>query len=234
MWAIRQIYDLQLLDWDIQKREEDLAGILETLADDSERVSAGRRLDALQQKLDDLVEPRRRSESAIQQAEQRLSEIERRMYSGFVTNPRELEAFQEEQATLNRNRSAEEDSLLDYMVEMEETQSLRDEARVAFEQIDGERNRLVAELGARRKELESELPELHRERQAVSSEQPQSILAIYETVRRSRGGQGVALMDNRGLCGGCRLTVTSAEMQRVRASREIVQCGSCSRILVFG
>ena len=234
MWAIRQIYDLQLLDWDIQKREEDLAGMLETLADDSERVSAGRRLDALQQKLDDLVEPRRRSESAIQQAEQRLSEIERRMYSGFVTNPRELEAFQEEQATLNRNRSAEEDSLLDYMVEMEETQSLRDEARVAFEQIDGERNRLVAELGARRKELESELPELHRERQAVSSEQPQSILAIYETVRRSRGGQGVALMDNRGLCGGCRLTVTSAEMQRVRASREIVQCGSCSRILVFG
>ena len=234
MWAIRQIYDLQLLDWDIQKREEDLAGILETLADDSERVSAGRRLDALQQKLDDLVEPRSRSESAIQQAEQRLSEIERRMYSGFVTNPRELEAFQEEQATLNRNRSAEEDSLLDYMVEMEETQSLRDEARVAFEQIDGERNRLVAELGARRKELESELPELHRERQAVSSEQPQSILAIYETVRRSRGGQGVALMDNRGLCGGCRLTVTSAEMQRVRASREIVQCGSCSRILVFG
>jgi predicted nucleic acid-binding Zn-ribbon protein len=234
MWAIRQIYDLQLLDWDIQKREEDLAGILETLADDSERVSAGRRLDALQQKLDDLVEPRSRSESAIQQAEQRLSEIERRMYSGFVTNPRELEAFQEEQATLNRNRSAEEDSLLDYMVEMEETQSLRDEARVAFEQIDGERNRLVAELGALRKELESELPELHRERQAVSSEQPQSILAIYETVRRSRGGQGVALMDNRGLCGGCRLTVTSAEMQRVRASREIVQCGSCSRILVFG
>ena len=234
MWAIRQIYDLQLLDWDIQKREEDLAGILETLADDSERVSAGRRLDALQQKLDDLVEPRRRSESAIQQAEQRLSEIERRMYSGFVTNPRELEAFQEEQATLNRNRSAEEDRLLEYMVEMEETQSLRDEARVAFEQIDGERNRLVAELGARRKELESELPELHRERQAVSSEQPQLILAIYETVRRSRGGQGVALMDNRGLCGGCRLTVTSAEMQRVRASREIVQCGSCSRILVFG
>ncbi len=234
MWAIRQIYDLQLLDWDIQKREEDLAGILETLADDSERVSAGRRLDALQQKLDDLVEPRSRSESAIQQAEQRLSEIERRMYSGFVTNPRELEAFQEEQATLNRNRSAEEDSLLDYMVEMEETQSLRDEARVAFEQIDGERNRLVAELGALRKELESELPELHRERQVVSSEQPQSILAIYETVRRSRGGQGVALMDNRGLCGGCRLTVTSAEMQRVRASREIVQCGSCSRILVFG
>ena len=68
MWAIRQIYDLQLLDWDIQKREEDLAGILETLADDSERVSAGRRLDALQQKLDDLVEPRSRSESAIQQA----------------------------------------------------------------------------------------------------------------------------------------------------------------------
>ena len=234
MWSIRQIYDLQLLDWNIQKREEELARVLEMLADDSERLSARRRLDSLQRKLDGLAGPRRTSERAIQQAEQRLSEIERRMYSGFVTNPRELEASQEEQATLNMNRSTEEDRLLEYMVEMEETQSMRDEARVAYEQIDGERNKQVVELEARRKELESELPELHRERQALSSEYPRPILAVYESVRRSRGGQGAALMDSRGLCGGCRLTVTSAEMQRVKASREIVQCGSCSRLLVFG
>ena len=234
MWSIRQIYDLQLLDWDIQKREEELSVIQATLADNSQRLTAKGRLDSLQQKLDGLAGPRRRSESAIQQAEQRLSEIERRMYSGLVTNPRELEAFQEEQATLNRNRSDEEDKLLEYMVEMEETQVLRDEASVAYEQTDGERNKQVAELGARRTELESELPELHGERHTVSSECPRQILAVYESVRRSRGGQGAALMDSRGLCGGCRLTVTSAEMQRVRASREIVRCGSCSRILVFG
>ena len=234
MWSIRQIYDLQLLDWDIQKREEELSEVLATLADDSQRLSAKVRLDSLQKNLDDLAGPRRRSESAIQQAEQRLSEIERRMYSGFVTNPRELEAFQEEQATLNRNRSDEEDRLLEYMVDMEETEVLRDEARAAFEQIDGQRSKQVAELGTRRTELESELPELHRERHTMSSEYPRQILAVYESVRRSRGGQGAALMDSRGLCGGCRLTVTSAEMQRVRASREIVQCGSCSRILVFG
>ena len=234
MWSIRQIYDLQLLDWDIQKREEELSEVLATLADDSQRLSAKVRLDSLQKKLDDLAGPRRRSESAIQQAEQRLTEIERRMYSGFVTNPRELEAFQEEQATLNRNRSDEEDRLLEYMVDMEETEVLRDEARAAFEQIDGQRSKQVAELGTRRTELESELPELHTERHTMSSEYPRQILAVYESVRRSRGGQGAALMDSRGLCGGCRLTVTSAEMQRVRASREIVQCGSCSRILVFG
>ena len=147
MWSIRQIYDLQLLDWDIQKREEELSEVLATLADDSQRLSAKVRLDSLQKNLDDLAGPRRRSESAIQQAEQRLSEIERRMYSGFVTNPRELEAFQEEQATLNRNRSDEEDRLLEYMVDMEETQVLRDEASEPFEQIDGQRNRQVAELG---------------------------------------------------------------------------------------
>ncbi len=234
MWSIRQIYDLQLLDWEIQKREEELAVILETLADDSERLSARRRLELLQKKLDDLAAPRRSAERAIQQAEERLSEIERRMYSGLVTNPREFEAFQEEQATLTRNRSDEEDRLLEYMVEMEETQSSRDEAREAFERIDSQRNEQVVELGARRKELESELPELHAERQTLSSGYPQQVLAVYESVRRSRGGQGAALMDSRGLCGGCRLTVTSAEMQRVKSSREIVQCGSCSRILVFG
>ena len=74
------------------------------------------------------------------------------MYSGLVTNPREFEAFQEEQATLTRNRSDEEDRLLEYMVEMEETQVLRDEAEAAFERIDSQRKMQVAELGARRVE----------------------------------------------------------------------------------
>ena len=69
---------------------------------------------------------------------------------------------------------------------------MRDEASVAYEQTDGERNKQVAELGARRTELESELPELHGERHTVSSECPRQILAVLReraTFER-RAGRG--------------------------------------------
>ncbi len=234
MRSVKQLYDLQLLDWEIQKRKEELSRIRAILADDSRRQNAHRRLTALQRKLDGLGPPRRQAQSAIDQIEQRVANIDQRMYSGAVTNPRELEAYQDERAMLVRNQGVEEDRLLDLMVEAEDTQQSRDEAQEVFDKIHGERSAEVAELGARDEELASDLPALKQRRSAMATEFSPQVLAIYETVRRSRGGQGAALLDQRGLCQGCRLVVPLTESQRVRNSEDIVQCGSCARILIYG
>ena len=234
MRSVRQLYDLQLLDWDIQNLEEELSDVRAKLADDTARMSARRRLDALEARLRELASPRRQSEHAIQQMEQRASAIEGRLYSGAVTNPRELEAYQDERAMLVRNQRAEEDRLLDLMVEMEDVQERRDEARTTFEKIDVERSGEVSELTSREDALSSELPGLETRRQSISAEYPPNVMAVYETVRRARGGQGAALVDRRGLCQGCRLTIPNAELSRVRSGDGIVQCGSCSRILIYG
>ena len=134
---------------------------------------------------------------------------------------------------LVRNQQAEEDRLLEFMVEMEETEELRDQARTVFEQIDGERMRELDTLGARQDELSSEMPGLRSQRQLLSTEYPQNVMAVYETVRRIRGGQGAALVDRRGLCQGCRLVIPNAELSQVRSGDGIVQCSSCSRILIY-
>ena len=188
----------------------------------------------LNESSDELGPARRQSERAIEQIEVRISNIDSRMYSGSVTNPRELEAYQEERANLVRNQRDEEDRLLEFMVEMEETEELRDQARAVFEQIDGDRRRELDTLGARQEELSSDLPGLRSLRQELSTEYPPNIMAVYETVRRSRGGQGAALVDQRGMCQGCRLTIPNAELSRARAGDVVVQCGSCSRILIYG
>ena len=232
--SARELYDLQLLDWEIQEREEELADIRAKLADDTRRQMARQRLAALQRKLDGLGPPRRNSEAAIQQIERRVSGIDERMYSGVVTNPRELEAYQDERSMLVRTQRSEEDTLLDLMVDMEETQESRDEARTVFERIDGERKSEVAELGSREEALSSQLPGLRERRVSMSSEFSSQALAVYETVRRSRGGHGAALVDRRGLCQGCRLVIPTTELLKVRSGQDIVQCGSCARILIYG
>ena len=233
MRTVKQLYDLQLLDWEIQQREEELSEVQSRLADDTRRVQAHHRLSALERKLGDLAPGRSRSEREVQRFEERIETIDVRMYSGSVTNPRELEAYQEERATLARNQSAEEDRLLEFMVEIEETEELRDQARGIFEQIDGERRLELGVLGSRHEELTADLPGLHSDRQGLSTEYPPNVMAMYETVRRIRGGQGAALVDRRGLCQGCRLVIPNAELIRVRSSDGVVQCSSCSRILIY-
>ncbi len=234
MRTVRQLYELQELDWEIQQFEEELSEARTRIADDANRVQAHQRLSALERKLDELGPAIRQSEGTIERIEERISSIDSRMYSGSVTNPRELEAYQEERAMMVRNQGSEEDRLLEFMVEMEETQELRDQARAVFEQIDGDRRRELDTLGARQEELTSELPGLRSLRQELSTEYPPNIMAVYETVRRSRGGQGAALVDQRGMCQGCRLTIPNAERSRARSGDVVVQCGSCSRILIHG
>ncbi len=233
MTSISDLYDLQLLDWEIQKREEELADIRAKLSDDSRRIAAKRQVDALEDKMAKLARPRRQAENNIEDMERRIAEIDARLYDGSVTNPRELEAYQEERANLEGNRSEEEDKLLELMIESDDAQTLLDRAKAVFERINEERVREVESLRSRGGALSSELPDFRERRTTMASEHSPAALATYDSVRRLRGGQGAALVDRRGLCQGCRLVIPTTEMQRVRAGEQIVQCGSCSRILIL-
>ncbi|MCH7800532.1 MAG: methyltransferase domain-containing protein [Chloroflexi bacterium] len=54
MFIVRQLYDLQLLDWDIQEREKSLNEIRARLADDSKRIAAKQRIDRIAARLTEL------------------------------------------------------------------------------------------------------------------------------------------------------------------------------------
>ena len=233
MQSIRDLYDLQLLDWDIQKREEELADIRARVADDSRRIAAKRQLDALENKAAELASLRRQSENIIEDIELRIAEVDRRLYDGSVTSSREFEAYQEERTNLVGNRGEEEDKLLGLMIESDDTQALLDKTRTIFERVDGERSRELAVLQSRHAVVSEELPDFRQQRLVLVSEQAATILAIYESVRQLRGGQGAALVDRRGRCQGCRLVIPTTELQRVRTGDEMVQCDSCSRILIY-
>ena len=231
--SIKDLYDLQLLDWEIQKREEELDDIRAKLADDSTRIAAKRRADALEARMAKLTSPRRQAENNIEDIERRIADIDVRLYDGSVTNPRELEAYQEERANLEENKSEEEDKLLELMIESDDTQALLDKAKAIFERIDQERVSEIERLRSRGTAITAELPEFMDRRITLADFQAPAALATYESVRKLRGGQGAALVDRRGLCQGCRLVIPTTEMRLVRAGNQIVQCGSCSRILIL-
>ena len=229
-YFVWRLLELQELDLQSAALDSTLAGVRARLADDSAVVSLKDQISQLDVRLKEPTSERGSVEATLQQLEDRLQTVEGRLYGGTITNPRELEAHQEDRNLVQKQRSGASDKLLELMVEIEELHSGRDEARERLGRLEAERK--VERTGLRRevRRLVGELEDLHQQREVMVPHIPPSALSVYENLRRSKGGYAVAKVE-RALCQGCRLVLPTLELQRARASQGIVQCNSCRRIL---
>ena len=226
----KRLYDLQELDWALSADEASLKEVRARLEDESEINAARARLQKLTAELDKRAPLRRTLESSLARLEERLQAAEQRLYGGAVTNPRELSASEEERRLLQEQRGAEEDRILDVMVEIEELQSSRDATQELLGRLETDREAEYADLLQRQDALVVSIDELRRGRQRITPEIPVAMLSVYESLLKTRGGHAVAKVE-RGLCQGCRLALPTMENQRAKSSQGIVQCSSCRRIL---
>ena len=177
---------------------------------------------------------RRDAQLVVEQLEAREQLVEGRLYGGGVTNPRELEAFQEEQQMLRRQRGEAEDVLLEHMVATEELQEALTGAREAVSTLEEERRQRLPILHEQEQTLSVELEELERRRSALVPQFSPQILSTYETLLASRGGHAVSRVESvrgRDICGACRVALPRSDTQRLRIGESLVQCNNCRRIL---
>ena len=230
MFSIKRLYDLQETDLVIDAREKRLADVRRRLADDTAVTSARERVAELDLRLQAPSARRRDLELDVQQLTDRLTSVHDRLYSGSITSPRELSAYEADRQHLQKRRGAEEDRLLEVMVEVDELRSARSRAAQELERIDAERRTDVKELEEDERELIAALEALRQSRDGIAPAIPPATLSVYEGLRKSRDGVAVARVV-RSMCEGCRLTLPTMELQRAKSSQSIVQCSSCRRIL---
>jgi len=202
----------------------DVAAALAALDERIVGVDAERhRLERDQARLDD----------EVASLKQRSAHADQTLYSGAVTNPRELQALQDEIAALARRIGELEDAELELMVERDPL----DEQATA---LSAERVGLVAradELATRITVSEAEIDvELEAEaaaRVAAAEAVPAELLAEYETLRAKRAGIGVARLEH-GTCQGCHMKLSAVELDRIKGlpADARVTCEDCGRLLV--
>ena len=229
-YSARQLYGLQELDWKIEARDKTLADVGARLADDSAVVAAKAKIEHLKTDLADRQKQRPPVESALQEIEENSKSIDAKIYGGGVISERQFAAFEEERSFLQRSQGEEEEKLLELLVEIDELEPAlvaaeRDAATLESERT-AERERLLSDEGR----LTAELVELAEERDQITPDIPSGTLALYESLRRGRGGHAVAKVE-RAMCQGCRIALPTMEVQRARGSVVPVQCSSCRRIL---
>lgn len=183
--------------------------------------------------VDDLTTEQRKVDADVEAVKARRTRDRDRMDQGLVTNPKDLERMQHELESLERRIASLEDDELEVMEKLEEAQ--RELAEL--EQLVAETDEQLAALRVTRDEklgaLDEELARATAGRGPAAEGLPDDLLALYDRLRGQKGGVGAAELRARA-CGGCRLTLDSAELTRIRGlpEDEVVRCEECQRILV--
>ncbi len=175
----------------------------------------------------------KRFEDDVATIEARIADTDRKMYSGTVTAPRELQAMQDELKSLKRRQGVLEDGELELMEQAEPLDA--DLLRLSGERVaaDEEATRLTAELAEAEVAIAAELEHVvARRAEDVAAVSP-DLLAEYERLRGQLGGIGVARLVAKS-CGGCHLSLSAVEVDRIRhaPAGTVVHCEECGRILV--
>jgi predicted nucleic acid-binding Zn-ribbon protein len=231
MASIKQLYDLQSVDFELDWRHSRLAEINRTLGDDSAlkpaRAELERRKNLAQKKTGDQTN----LDVMIGGLEAKIATAEARMYSGTVTQSRELQDLLADIEMIKRQRGEQEDVLLAVLDDVDKTQkSFTDGAMVLAKREAVWLADQVA-MTAERAMLEADVPGLQTDRNARAIAIPVHELALYDQVRKNHEGKAVALLHG-STCNGCRMAIPNRQAQDVRSSDKPVRCANCGLILL--
>jgi predicted nucleic acid-binding Zn-ribbon protein len=183
--------------------------------------------------VDDLTAEQQKVDADVEAVRSRRTRDRDRMDRGLITNPKDLERMQHELESLERRISSLEDDELEVMEKLEEAQAelvkLEGMVAEADEQIAGLSTTRDGKLAG----IDEELAKVTTDRGPAAEGLPAELLALYDRLREQKGGVGAAELRARQ-CGGCRLSLDQAELNRIRglAADEVVRCEECQRILV--
>lgn len=205
---------------EIQRLDADLAQLRDLLV-------------AAQTEESDTAREQTKAEQDVDQVRQRATRDQKRLDSGAVTNPKDLESLQSEITSLAKRQGDLEDVVLEVM---ERRESAQERAAELTERVESVGTR-VQEATTRRDtalaEIDAEISSVRTEREKQSAVVPGDLLKLYDKIREREGGVGAAKLFQRR-CEGCRLELNITEMNEVREapSDEVVRCENCRRILV--
>jgi predicted nucleic acid-binding Zn-ribbon protein len=228
--SLAELYALQQIDLALDGQRASLLDT-ESAQGESEEVLAARAA------VDERREAARAAEKLFKEREyeaeeltRKIEPVEQKLYGGKVTSPKELEDLQQEIESLRRRRSELDDLALQAMEAQEEAQQALQEAEQELQRIEASSQEEQSDLGARHGKIEQEMAALEEQRAAQVVLVDAPLLKLYDQLRASRQGRGIAKVEG-GACQGCRISLPMSLVQRARAGNEIVQCNNCERIL---
>ncbi len=230
MSRTQRLYELQRVDLEIEGASRRLKEIAASLIESDELKRARKMVADAQARLAKRRARMQDLDLEVSSLSHKIETDEQRLYSGRVTNPKELASLQDEVASLQRWREKKEEELLEMMVATEEGEAALADAQAILTQVSETWRAEQGSLADEQTQLQARLGELAEQRESrVAAIGPEDV-SIYERLRRRKAGRAVALVKD-GLCQGCRMSPPTSQVQHARSGNELVFCNNCGRIL---
>jgi predicted nucleic acid-binding Zn-ribbon protein len=165
----------------------------------------------------------------LQSIRTKIKNSENRLYSGKVTNPKELSDLQGEIESLGRRASIVEDEVLELLILLEDAETEKAAAAEALATAEARWVTEAVELESEKNELALRLNKLLASREAQARIIDAASLEEYDQLMKKKRGMAIARV--RGvMCLGCRVNISA---NKLKLAQEGVKeyCGGCGRII---
>jgi len=228
MSLVGQLYKLQQVDLELHKKQQELNEVENQLSDNKTLVVAESKVASQKEQLEDAKRMQKGSEWELEDLQEKVRQIESKLYSGTTRDPKELVNLEKEVKGLKSQIRTKEDTLLGLMSQVEEIEAKVKTTCEEFERLKREWEQRQETFRPRKSEIETVLAKLRGNRNELSQQIDSEAFNIYERIRLTRG-QAVVKVE-RGRCLGCHITVPTSQWQKAKAG-DLIQCNNCGRIL---
>jgi len=223
-----QLYKLQQVDIELQKKQQLAEEITQQLSGNNALVAAESKLNSQKQQLTDWKKKQKIIEWELDDLQDRINQLNSKLYNGTVKNPKELVNLKHESENLKSKIGPKEDDLLELMSQTEDMEAMVKIGSKEIDKLKQEWERKQKTLTHRKIEAETATANLGEKRQELAQQISPEALSLYERLKLTKG-QAIAKVEQ-GKCQGCYITLPTSQWQRVKAGN-LVQCNSCTRIL---
>lgn len=227
------LYQLQLIDNEIDKHNKQLIEIQKILNFNHDVI-------ALQQDLD-LLETEKKGKNQILKKfsdeasliQNKISSSEQSLYDGSVKNPKELQSINLEIDSLRKRIVTLDEEQLDYLYQIEELDEKIDLKKAELSNLEqtklDQRNNFQLKI----EHIQKENNRLDIEKKTIINQIEDNFLEKYKLLRKTKNGVAVSLIvDN--ACALCGNSLPPMEVQKAKSSEDEVNCSVCKRFLFTG
>lgn len=229
MTQIHQLYKLQETDVEIREKTKRLKEVMAAQQESKVLLAVRERRDTAVSDYQQWQGKHNALTLELNSLRSKAKNSENRLYSGKVTNPKELTDLQKEIDSLNRRAELLDEEVLEALLYMEEAEVEKEAAEIAFADTFAKWEKSAAGYNIEQNEVALRIHKLMQLRKEQASVIDAKLLQEYETLAKKKNGMAIARV-RVDMCLGCRLTVSANKIKQAREG-EKAYCGGCDRIL---
>ena len=226
------LFQLQQLDLELDRLASEHQAIMTSLQGDVKLRRLRSDYEIAQEEWQASLQTQKDVEWTLEDLNNRLQQQEQRLYCGSVTNPKELQALQQEVQKLRAQQNRQEERLLEVIDTTESLQEIAQQKQIGLQQAQNAWQEEFNVLTARKKWVDEQRQALGEKREQIVASLDLNLVKRYETMRRTKQGRAVSKVEQNS-CQWCRVILTPSELQHVRISRDLQTCTNCGRILYY-